>query len=47
MSIRRKIADYIAYQRTVRELSKLDPRLLSDIGISQDDIKTAARSQFI
>ena len=43
MTIRQKLAQYAAYQRTVRELSSLDNRSLSDLGINRADIKRVAR----
>lgn len=46
MTIRQKIAEFAAYQRTVRELSALDNRQLSDLGITRGDIKNIARGKF-
>jgi uncharacterized protein YjiS (DUF1127 family) len=46
MTIRQKLADFAAYQRTIRELSSLDNRQLSDLGITRGDIRNIARSQF-
>ncbi len=46
MTIRQKIADFAAYQRTIRELSSLDNRQLSDLGITRGDIRNIARSKF-
>lgn len=43
MNIRQKIAQYVAYQRTVRELASLDNRSLNDLGITRADIKRVAR----
>lgn len=44
MNIRQKLAQYVAYQRTVRELAALDNRSLSDLGIQRADIKRIARA---
>lgn len=44
MNIRQKIAQYAAYQRTIRELSSLDSRQLHDLGITRGDIKNIARA---
>ena len=44
MNIRKKLAQYVAYQRTVRELSALDNRSLNDLGIHRADIKRVARA---
>lgn len=43
MTIRQKIAEFAAYQRTVRELNALNARELNDLGITRDDIKAIAR----
>ena len=47
MTIREKLAQFAAYQRTVRELSALDGRQLQDLGITRADIKSIARGQVI
>ena len=47
MTIRQKLAQFAAYQRTVRELSALDGRRLQDLGITRADIKSIARGQAI
>ncbi len=44
MTIRQKIAQFAAYNRTVRELSQLSQTQLRDLGITREDIKTVARS---
>ena len=44
MTIRQKIAQFAAYQRTVRELNSLTGRRLPDLGITREDIKTVART---
>jgi len=44
MNIRQKIAEFVAYQRTVRELSQLDNRSLNDLGINRTDIRSLARA---
>jgi uncharacterized protein YjiS (DUF1127 family) len=44
MNIRQKIAQFAQYQQTVRELSALDNRQLSDLGINRTDIKAVARA---
>lgn len=44
MNIRQKIAQYVAYQRTVRELAQLGDDQLKDLGITRGDIKTVARA---
>jgi uncharacterized protein YjiS (DUF1127 family) len=44
MNIRQKIAQFAAYQRTVRELNSLTGRQLNDLGITREDIKTVART---
>jgi uncharacterized protein YjiS (DUF1127 family) len=45
-----KIAERIrarkAYDRTYRELSRMDERQLADIGIGRSDIETIARNSF-
>ena len=45
MSIRQRIQQYVSYQRTVRELTKLDSRELSGLGIGRADIAALARGQ--
>jgi len=42
-TIRQKLAQFAAYQRTVRELNALTGRQLNDLGITREDIKTIAR----
>ncbi|WDR02974.1 DUF1127 domain-containing protein [Devosia algicola] len=43
MSIRKKIASYVAQRRAVRELSAMDARQLNDLGITRADIPNAVR----
>ena len=43
-TLRQKIAQYTAYQRTVRELNQLSNVQLRDLGISRDDIRSVART---
>jgi uncharacterized protein YjiS (DUF1127 family) len=43
MTIRQKIAQYVAYQRTVRELNALSGRQLNDLGLNRGDIQNIAR----
>ena len=43
MGIRTTIKKWAAYQQTVRELTALDNRQLSDLGISRNDIQRVAR----
>ena len=45
MNIRQKLTQFAQYQRTVRELSALDNRQLSDLGINRYDIKAVARAR--
>jgi uncharacterized protein YjiS (DUF1127 family) len=45
MSIRQRLQQYVSYQRTLRELNKLDGRQLNDLGISRADIAVIARGQ--
>jgi uncharacterized protein YjiS (DUF1127 family) len=45
MTIRQKLAQFAAYQRTVRELAALDNRQLNDLGINRADIKVLARAK--
>ncbi|MEQ1902119.1 MAG: DUF1127 domain-containing protein [Devosia sp.] len=45
MTIRQKLAQYVAFRRTVRELSALDSRQLRDVGITRSDILAIARGQ--
>ncbi len=47
MGIRQKIAQFAAYQRTVRELSALDNRQLQDLGIYRGEIRSIARARTI
>lgn len=44
MTIRQKIAEFAAYQRTVRELNSLSARELNDLGITRENIKSIARA---
>jgi uncharacterized protein YjiS (DUF1127 family) len=44
MTIRQKIAEFAAYQRTVRELNSLSTRELNDLGITRENIKSIARA---
>jgi uncharacterized protein YjiS (DUF1127 family) len=43
MNIRQKIAQFAAYNRTVRELSSLSNVQLRDLGITRHDIRNVAR----
>jgi len=43
MGIRQTFKKWSAYQQTVRELTALDNRQLSDLGISRTDIQRVAR----
>lgn len=43
MGIRTTLKKWAAYQQTVRELTSLDNRQLSDLGISRSDIQRIAR----
>jgi uncharacterized protein YjiS (DUF1127 family) len=43
MGIRQTIQKWAAYQQTVRELTALDNRQLTDLGISRRDIQKIAR----
>ena len=45
MSIRQRLQQYVSYQRTLRELNKLDGRQLHDLGISRADFAVIARGQ--
>ena len=42
MNIRQRLAQFAQYQRTMRELSNLDNRQLSDLGITRGDFKAIA-----
>ena len=44
MSIRQKIAQFAAYQRTVRELAQLGDHQLEDLGINRANIRNVARA---
>ena len=44
MTIRQKIADFVTYTRTLRELQALDNRQLADIGVNRSDIRAVARA---
>jgi uncharacterized protein YjiS (DUF1127 family) len=46
MNIRKKIAQFAQYQRTMRELNALDQRQLNDLGITRGDIKNIARGTY-
>jgi len=43
MNIRQKLREYAAHRRAIRELSALDDRHLSDLGISRSHIAHAVR----
>jgi uncharacterized protein YjiS (DUF1127 family) len=43
MGIRQTLKKWSAYQQTVRELTALDNRQLSDLGITRADIQKIAR----
>ncbi len=43
MNIRQTWRRWNAYQRTVRELTALDNRMLSDLGLNRGDIQRVAR----
>lgn len=43
MGIRDRFRKWAEYQRTVRELTELDNRSLSDMGINRADIRAIAR----
>ena len=43
MDIRKSFKKWSAYQQTVRELSALDSRQLTDLGINRSDIPRIAR----
>lgn len=43
MTIRKKIAQFVAYNRTVRELNSLSNAQLRDLGITRHDIRDVAR----
>jgi uncharacterized protein YjiS (DUF1127 family) len=43
MNIRQKLSQFAAYNRTVRELSKLSNTQLRDLGINRDTIKDVAK----
>jgi uncharacterized protein YjiS (DUF1127 family) len=47
MNIRQKLAQYAAYNRTVRELKQLSKSQLRDLGIDAADIKTVARAAIV
>ncbi|HTM78778.1 MAG TPA: DUF1127 domain-containing protein [Devosia sp.] len=42
MNIRQRLVQFAQYQRTMRELSNLDSRQLTDLGISRADFKAIA-----
>ena len=44
MNIRQKIAQFAAYQRTVRELAQLGDHQLKDLGINRAEIRAVARA---
>ncbi len=43
MNIRKTFRKWSAYQRTLRELSALDNRMLDDLGLNRGDIQRIAR----
>ena len=43
-TLRQKISQFAAYQRTVRELTQLTNVQLRDLGITLDDIKAVAKT---
>ena len=43
MGIRKAFQKWSSYQRTVRELDRLDARSLNDLGINRGDIQRIAR----
>jgi uncharacterized protein YjiS (DUF1127 family) len=43
-TIRQKLAQFAAYQRTVRELNALTGRQLNDLGITREEIRNVARA---
>lgn len=43
-TLRQKISQFAAYQRTVRELTQLSNVQLRDLGITRDDIKAVAKT---
>ena len=43
-TLRQKISQYAAYQRTVRELNQLTNIQLRDLGITREDIKAVAKT---
>lgn len=43
-TLRQKINQYAAYQRTVRELNQLTNLQLRDLGITREDIKAVAKT---
>jgi uncharacterized protein YjiS (DUF1127 family) len=45
MNILDRINQYTTYQRTVRELNRLDNRQLADLGITRGDIRQLARGR--
>lgn len=47
MSIRQKIADFVAYRRTIRELSSLSNHQLKDLGILRGEIQDVARGRIL
>src|SRR5690606_17661524 len=47
MAIRQKIAKFVAYRRTLRELMALDNAQLRDLGITRGDIRTIARGELL
>lgn len=44
MNIRQKITQFVAYQRTVRELAQLGDDQLKDLGITRGQIRSVARA---
>lgn len=44
MTIRQKLSQFAAYQRTVRALSELGDSQLRDLGITRGEIRSVARN---
>ena len=47
MAIRQKISKFVAYRRTLRELSALDNAQLRDLGIHRGQIRAIARGEVL
>lgn len=43
MNIRKKINEFVAQRRAIRELNAMDARQLNDLGITRADINTVVR----